>query len=222
MDRHPLPAPGFASRSGCRLPRPPARRLARALRLRARAGAALYTRLGGAAAARSDLWAAASRHLRPIEVARSRPGDVLLFRMKDAAVAKHLGIVSAVGETRRASSTPTAATASSRARSRRLGVAASSPRSAFPSRRSDGDTRSFGGRRGGGRLAGRHRLRPVSTAVIGRAIGATVGRVIDQRILGDGSRAVETGRVDRFRLTGASEGAPISQHLRPQSRWRGR
>ncbi|MCL4188155.1 MAG: glycoside hydrolase TIM-barrel-like domain-containing protein [Rhodobacteraceae bacterium] len=46
-------------------------------------------------------------------------------------------------------------------------------------------------------------------AVIGRAVGATVGRVIDQRLLGVGAEPVETGRVDRFRLTGASEGAPV-------------
>lgn len=51
----------------------------------------------------------------------------------------------------------------------------------------------------------------LSGAVIGRAVGATVGRVIDQRLMGGGSRAVETGRVDRFRLTGAGEGAPIGQ-----------
>ena len=49
----------------------------------------------------------------------------------------------------------------------------------------------------------------LSGAVIGRAIGATLGRVIDQRLMGAGSSAVETGHVDRFRLTGASEGAPI-------------
>lgn len=47
-------------------------------------------------------------------------------------------------------------------------------------------------------------------ATIGRAAGATLGRVIDQRIMGAGADAVETGRVDRFRLTGASEGAAIS------------
>jgi hypothetical protein len=51
----------------------------------------------------------------------------------------------------------------------------------------------------------------LSGAVIGRAIGATVGRVIDQRLLGQGSRAVETGRIDRFRLTGASEGAALGR-----------
>jgi len=51
----------------------------------------------------------------------------------------------------------------------------------------------------------------LSGAVIGRAIGATLGRVIDQRLMGAGSRAVETGKVDRFRLTGASEGAPVGQ-----------
>ncbi|MBC7141965.1 MAG: host specificity protein, partial [Rhodobacteraceae bacterium] len=51
----------------------------------------------------------------------------------------------------------------------------------------------------------------LSGAVIGRAIGATLGRVLDQRLMGSGSQAVETGKVDRFRLTGASEGAPIGQ-----------
>ncbi len=51
----------------------------------------------------------------------------------------------------------------------------------------------------------------LSGAVIGRAIGATVGRAIDQRLMGTGSQAVETGKIDRFRLTGASEGAPVGQ-----------
>ncbi|SDE67548.1 Putative phage tail protein [Paracoccus isoporae] len=48
-------------------------------------------------------------------------------------------------------------------------------------------------------------------AVIGRAVGATVGRVIDQRLLGVGAQAVETGRIDRLRLQGAGEGAPIAR-----------
>ncbi|MBS8226722.1 baseplate multidomain protein megatron [Vannielia litorea] len=51
----------------------------------------------------------------------------------------------------------------------------------------------------------------LSGAVIGRAIGATLGRVIDQRLMGQGSQVVETGKVERFRVTGASEGAPIGQ-----------
>lgn len=50
----------------------------------------------------------------------------------------------------------------------------------------------------------------LSAAVIGRAAGATVGRIIDEKLLGAGSPAVETGKVDRFRLTGASEGAPMA------------
>ena len=49
----------------------------------------------------------------------------------------------------------------------------------------------------------------LSGAVIGQAAGATVGGIIDQRLMGAGSRAVETGRVDRLRLTSASEGAPV-------------
>ncbi len=51
----------------------------------------------------------------------------------------------------------------------------------------------------------------LSASVLGRAVGATLGRVIDSQILGAGSPAVETGKIDRFRLTGASEGAPIAK-----------
>ena len=51
----------------------------------------------------------------------------------------------------------------------------------------------------------------LSGAVIGRAVGATVGRAIDQRLLGAGSEPVDVGRIDRLRLTGAGEGAPIGQ-----------
>ncbi len=50
----------------------------------------------------------------------------------------------------------------------------------------------------------------LSGAVVGRAAGAVVGRMIDQRLLGLGGDAVETGRVERFRVTGASEGAPVA------------
>lgn len=51
----------------------------------------------------------------------------------------------------------------------------------------------------------------LGSAVIGKAIGATIGSAIDQKLLGSGSRAVETGQVDRFRVLGASEGASIPQ-----------
>ncbi|MEX5729275.1 hypothetical protein Ga0609869_002628 [Rhodovulum iodosum] len=51
----------------------------------------------------------------------------------------------------------------------------------------------------------------LSSVVVGRAMGATLGRVIDQKLLGTGSEAVKTGRVDRFRLTGAGEGAPVGK-----------
>ena len=51
----------------------------------------------------------------------------------------------------------------------------------------------------------------LSSVAIGKAVGATLGRMIDGKILGGGSDPVETGRVDRFRLTGASEGTPIPQ-----------
>ena len=51
----------------------------------------------------------------------------------------------------------------------------------------------------------------LSMATIGRAAGAALGRRIDQQILGGGSETVEHGRLDRFRLTGAAEGADIAQ-----------
>ncbi|MBO9444710.1 glycoside hydrolase/phage tail family protein [Ruegeria sp. R14_0] len=61
----------------------------------------------------------------------------------------------------------------------------------------------------GGTVAG------LSTAIIGRAVGATLGRVIDQRlmsqsVMGGGSEVVETGRLDRFRLTETGEGSPVT------------
>ncbi len=61
----------------------------------------------------------------------------------------------------------------------------------------------------GGSVAG------LSTAIIGRAVGATLGRVIDNRLMGQsvmggGSEVVETGRLDRFRLTETGEGAPVA------------
>lgn len=51
----------------------------------------------------------------------------------------------------------------------------------------------------------------LSGAVIGRAVGATLGRAIDQRLMGVGSQSVETGRVDRFRLSSASEGEAVGR-----------
>lgn len=57
----------------------------------------------------------------------------------------------------------------------------------------------------GGTVAG------LSSAAIGRAVGATIGNVIDQRLLGSGAEPVEHGKVDRFRLTGVGDGAPIAQ-----------
>lgn len=43
------------------------------------------------------LWAAAARHLRPKGPKDEAAGDVLLFRMRDRGVAKHLGVQGRVG-----------------------------------------------------------------------------------------------------------------------------
>nr|WP_319948795.1 glycoside hydrolase/phage tail family protein [uncultured Shimia sp.] len=57
----------------------------------------------------------------------------------------------------------------------------------------------------GGTLAG------VSSVAIGRLVGATLGRSVDQAIMGQGSDVVDSGRVDRFRITGAAEGSAVPQ-----------
>jgi NlpC/P60 family putative phage cell wall peptidase len=44
------------------------------------------------------LWDAALRHLVPKNLKDEARGDVLLFRMRAGAVAKHLGVVSSVGD----------------------------------------------------------------------------------------------------------------------------
>lgn len=51
----------------------------------------------------------------------------------------------------------------------------------------------------------------LSGMVIGRAVGATLGRMIDQRLLGLGSGRVETGRIQRLQVTGAGEGVPLAR-----------
>ena len=51
----------------------------------------------------------------------------------------------------------------------------------------------------------------LSGAVIGRAVGATIGRSLDQRILGAGSEAVEVGKVERFHVSGVGYGTPIQE-----------
>jgi len=43
------------------------------------------------------LWRAARRHLFMRDLSVEAPGDVLLFRMRDGAVAKHLGIAAEIG-----------------------------------------------------------------------------------------------------------------------------
>ena len=57
----------------------------------------------------------------------------------------------------------------------------------------------------GGSIAG------LGSMVLGKAAGAVIGSAIDQRLLGQGSAPVETGRVERFRVMGSSEGAPIAR-----------
>ena len=51
----------------------------------------------------------------------------------------------------------------------------------------------------------------LSGATVARAAGAMLGRAVDQRLLGVGSDAVETGRIERFRLSGAGEGTAIDR-----------
>lgn len=56
-----------------------------------------YTRDWSEPSGQEALWAAALRHLEEKPVEAAAFGDVLLFRMREGAVAKHLGIQSALG-----------------------------------------------------------------------------------------------------------------------------
>lgn len=56
-----------------------------------------YTADWSEAAGREDLHAAAGRWLWPVPEGGDAPGQVLLFRMRDGAVAKHLGISASLG-----------------------------------------------------------------------------------------------------------------------------
>ena len=54
-----------------------------------------YSRDWSEPSGQERLWAAALRHLEPVEV--TSVGDVLLFRMRQGSVAKHLGVQVRVG-----------------------------------------------------------------------------------------------------------------------------
>lgn len=56
-----------------------------------------YTPDWSEAARDERLWRAAKRHLTAKAPGDAAPGDVLLFRMRDGGVAKHLGIAGSVG-----------------------------------------------------------------------------------------------------------------------------
>ena len=56
-----------------------------------------YTADWSEASGEERLWEAARQHLLERPLAEAAPGDVLLFRMRDSGVAKHLGVQSATG-----------------------------------------------------------------------------------------------------------------------------
>ena len=56
-----------------------------------------YTADWSEVAGEERLWAAALRHLGPKPLGAAAPGDVILFRMRDGGVAKHLGVQAETG-----------------------------------------------------------------------------------------------------------------------------
>lgn len=56
-----------------------------------------YTQDWSEASHEERLWQAAARHLLAKPLAAPAPGDVLLFRMRDGGVAKHLGLQAMIG-----------------------------------------------------------------------------------------------------------------------------
>lgn len=53
----------------------------------------------------------------------------------------------------------------------------------------------------------------VAAAAWGRAAGATLGGIIDQKLSGVQNRTIESGKIDSFRLQSSVEGAPIGRAL---------
>jgi NlpC/P60 family putative phage cell wall peptidase len=56
-----------------------------------------YTQDWSEAAHEERLWQAAARHLLAKPLSAPAPGDVLLFRMREGSVAKHLGLQAVIG-----------------------------------------------------------------------------------------------------------------------------
>lgn len=56
-----------------------------------------YTADWSEASGEERLWAAAERHLVARPLPEAAPGDVLLFRMRDGGVAKHVGLQAEIG-----------------------------------------------------------------------------------------------------------------------------
>lgn len=56
-----------------------------------------YTMDWSEPAGEERLWTAALRHLTNKPLAEAAPGDVLLFRMRDGGVAKHVGVQAEIG-----------------------------------------------------------------------------------------------------------------------------
>ena len=52
-------------------------------------------------------------------------------------------------------------------------------------------------------------LGPLGAATLGRAAGSIAGGLVDQQIFGRGSEAVETGRIESFRVQMSQEGTPV-------------
>lgn len=63
-----------------------------------------YSRDWGEASGEETLIAAATRHLLPKSIAAAQPGDVIIFRMREGAVAKHAAVLATRAIPRHASS----------------------------------------------------------------------------------------------------------------------
>ena len=162
-----------------------------------------------------DLLAAAARHLVAVPLGERRPGDVRCSGCATARWRSTSAILARLGA--RASD---ADPCLFRPRRRRVAADAGlvpADRRAFPLSREERLMAtlllSAAGSALGGALGGS--VAGLGTAVLGKAIGRDARLGIDQRLLGTGSEPVETGRVERFRVMGSSEGAPLRAGLRP-------
>ncbi|MEI9900819.1 MAG: hypothetical protein WDN31_12600 [Hyphomicrobium sp.] len=156
--------------------------------------------------------AAARRHLVPIDAATAAAGDVLIFRLRSGAMAKHAAILASAKtmihatEGARVSEVPLSPVVAA-AHRRRLRVPAKGKLMATLALAAAGAAVGGAVLPGGVTLLGA----TLTGATIGSQVGAIAGSVVDQALLGGAgkTRQIDGPRLSELHITASTEGAAI-------------